>query len=293
MKNATLCLVAAGAKHGQMKVKAFAAKLPGDYTSFCAVAGSLLAYASKSGRLDAYANPARGKLGSPSHTQTIASGFTTLAAFALGTASGKTNVPMVLAYGAATGAMQFFTISGDALDARNTWHGPKSCTSLLPFFTRGGSYVLCYATSTGRVGTYQLGASGGGDVSVKQVWDPAKNWAAGWTRFGLFQLSHENYFIKTNSVHHNTYIDHLLDDASLGSHPDRVDVPLDPNLTALATFVLGGDPCFATYQAKNGRTTFNRFTGALDWVEGAQDTAVKKGTMAVTLSTSAPMLLFY
>jgi hypothetical protein len=292
-KNATLTLVTAGAKYNQMKTKTFEATLPADYTSFCAIDGYLLAYASASGRLDAYANPSKGKLGAPSASQTIDTGFTALASFALGAAAGKTNVPMVLAYDAATGAMQFFTISGDELHAQNTAHVSKNCTTILPFLTWSGSYVLCYDTKTGGVGTWQLSASGGGNVGIKQVWDPAKNWAAGWTRFGPFQFGHENFFIKTNSIHHNSYIDHLLDDASLGSHPDHENVPLDPNLTAVATFALGGDPCFATYQAKNGGTTFNRFTGALDWVEGARGEAVKKGSVAVALSTAEPMVLFY
>ncbi|HEY0370650.1 MAG TPA: hypothetical protein VGD79_01535 [Thermoanaerobaculia bacterium] len=292
-KNATLTLVTPGTKYNQMKTKSFDATLPADYTSFCAVAGHLLAYASASGRLDVYANPAKGTLGAPVHSQTIGTGFSVLAAFALGTAAGTTNVQMVLAYDASTGAMQFFTISGNALHAQNTAKGPKTCTTMLPFLTWNGSYVLGYDAATGSVGTYQLTASGGSNVSVKQVWNPPKKWAAGWTRFGPFQFGHENFFIKTNAIHHNTYVDHLLDDASLGSHPDHPDVPLDPNLTAVATFVLGGDPCFATYQAKNGKTTFNRFTGALLWVEGATDAAVKKGTAAVALSTPEPMLLFY
>ena len=292
-KSATLALILPGTKYNQMKVKEYAAKLPADYTSFCAIDGYLLAYASKSGRLDAYANPTKGKLGAPSHSQTIATGFTVIAPFALGTASGTTNVAMVLAYDATTGAMQFFSISGGALDAKNTWNGPKNCTTILPFLTWSGSYVLGYDTANGSVGSYQLSASTGGDVSVKQVWNPSKNWAAGWTRFGLFQFGHENFFIKTNSIHKNTYVDHLLDDASLGSHPDHPDVPLDPNHTAVATFVLDGDPCFATYQAAKGKTTFNRFHGTLLWATGATGKAVKKGTTAVSLTTKEPMVLFY
>jgi len=292
-KNATLTLVTTGAKYNQLKTKSFDATLPADYTSFCAIAGHLLAYASASGRLDVYANPAKGKLGAPVHSQTIGTGFSIITAFALGTVTGTANVPMVLAYDAASGAMQFFTITGNALHAQNKANGPKNCTTLLPFLNWNGSYVLCYDSATGGVGTYKLSAASGGNVSVKQVWKPSKNWAAGWTRFGPFQFGHETFFIKTNAIHHNTYVDHLLDDASLGSHPDHPDVPLDPNLTALATFILGGDPCFATYQAKTGATTFNRFTGDLLWVEGAKDTAVKKGSIAVALSTSEPMLLFY
>ena len=300
----TLCSVGAGSAYNQMQAAVFTASqengLPAGYTAFLplAGAGAVAAYNSTTGDADVYAVPAAGQgFGASSGSQSPGAGFDALLPFTLG------GQPMALGYSSSSGTVQFFGVSGTTLTARNTFAAGSGMTTVLPFLdwdgsTAGGTYLLCYDMNSGAVAIYQLTASGGG-VQATKAWSPSEPWAEGWTRFGLFQYGPENFFIKTNVKYGTVFIDHIMDEPSQGTHPAQEHLPLPLDLTAVATFTLLGDPCFATYLANSGAATFNRFRGDLTgWTEGAQATAVTGGSLAVSLPSassggSAATLLFY
>lgn len=295
-KRYALCSISAGAKYNAMKAKLYMPRiggLPNDYTAFCPFAGHLAAYAAKSGRLDVYANPAPGKgFGKPVATQTIATGLAFLQPFQLGTVR-KPQTQMAVGYDSTSGVLQFYAIDGTSFDAKNTYKSFPALTTLLPYLSWDGSYLLCYDMTNGHVTTYSLAAGTGGDVTVTAVWKPTKPWAKGWTRFGPFRFGPENFFIKTNIDAKHTYIDHLMDDAGEGSHPAAENLPLPLNLAAVATFTLDSDPCFATY-APSGAVELNRFRGDVQgWFTGAKTKVMRGARFAVALESETPVVLFY
>lgn len=297
----TLASITTGSAYNQMQVKLFhGSGWPGDYTAFAAVEPHLAAYASGDGRIDFYTTPPAGSgFGKPAGTAGAAAGFDLVVPVTIGKAA------LLAGYTAASGAMTFYALSGTSIAAL-TQSGPafpKDLTTIVPFRSWGGSpftadgasYLLCYTRVSGTVGIYALTVSGK-KVGVTLVWSPSKPWATGWTRFGLFQFGTENFFIKTNEVHKTVFIDHIMDvaDKTQGTHPAAEHLPLPLNLTAIATFTLAGDPCFATYLASSGAVTFNRFLGDLSgWTPGAKATAVTGGTTAAALPGSIATVLFY
>src|SRR6185295_18798465 len=241
----TLCAVSPGSAYNQMQTALYSAStgdgLPDDYTAFVPIAsggsgeaGSVAAYASGTGRLDIYAVPGPGQgFAAPIGSQTHASGWDLLLPFSLGSQA------MALGYSAASGTFEFYGLSGVTFKARNHFTGSSpgtaGFTTVLPFLdwdgsTPSGSYMLCYDSNTGQAAIYQLSAGESGKVEVALVWQPSELWAEGWERFGLFQLGPENFFLKTNVVHDTVYIDHVMDEASLGTHPAAKGLPLPLDL---------------------------------------------------------------
>jgi hypothetical protein len=306
-KGYTLCAVAPGPAYNQMTADVFTAGsdngLPDGYTAFCPLAGqtSVAAYASATGQADVYAVPAAGQgFAAPAGSQQLTAGFDVLQPFTLG------DQPMAVGYAAATGTFQFYSVSGGTFQALSTFSGTSpTTTGFTTVFTfldwdEGkpvGTYLLGYEMDTGKVAIYHLSAGTGtaGSLDVSMVWQPAKPWAEGWTRFGVFQFGPENFFIKTNINYGKVFIDHIMDDPGEGTHPAVTDLPLPQDLTAVATFTLLADPCLATYLASSGEITLNRFQGSLaGWYPGAQATGVTGASQAVSLTGgAAPTLLFY
>lgn len=306
-KGYTLCAVSPGSAYNQMQATVYTAGtsdgLPDGYTAFVPVVSggtaSVAAYDSATGQVDVYALPTPGQgFGSATGSQTLAAGWDMLLPFTLG------DQGMVLGYAAGSGTFQFYSLSGATFQAQNTFTGTSpattSLTTVVPFLdwdgsTPGGSYLLCYDMNTGQVAIYQLTAGENGAVEVGLTWQPDELWATGWTRFGPFQFGPENFFIKTNVDYNTVYIDHIMDSASLGTHPAAKGLPLPLDLTAVTPFTLLTDPCFATYLASSGAVTLNRFQGNLQgWFEGAQATAISgAGTATFLPGGDSPLILIY
>jgi hypothetical protein len=170
--------------------------------------------------------------------------------------------PYLMCYRSSDGTFAFYNLA-DSLSPPMTFsltHNPgmtKGYTSVKCFRAREGAAFLGYNEGNGSVGIYSFAPS---STPRCEWWH---QWAAGWTRFALFQYGAENFFFKTNVKKLNVNIDHVLDDLTAGTVEVGTQLPLD-NALQLAVVepltLANGEPHFVAYMP-DGTTQISRFNG--------------------------------
>lgn len=176
-------------------------------------------------------------------------------------------------------ALYFYSVSkaGDIelLSSYKRTYGivTEGYTTIEPYYYRESMYLLCYNGVTGDAQTYQLSVTATDKLSATLIWQ--KGWAKGWTRFALFKLGGENFFLKTNTIKKQVNVDHFVDNAEEGSHPVNTELMLPMDLTAVATCFTEGYAGFASYRSSDGILGLYRYhSDCASWDTILETTAI-------------------
>jgi hypothetical protein len=213
-----------------------------------------------------------------------------LNAFVLG------NIPYLFTYRKVDGQFGFFTVGEDLKLSDPYLFFPshttpaKGLTTVVPYTSLNGQYVLGYDTDTGRVENFSVKVvpSSAGEsppLLAQNVWYHL--WAKGWTHFSFFQLGGSNFFFKINTAKLNVNIDHMQDDPAagsleIGSHlesqlPDALAI----DLAAIIPWI-HGDPYLLTYIASSGLTAvYHIHPDCQGWTLQTSGATVRGATIAV------------
>lgn len=269
------------------------------YDSFCRCVTpgdqqeTLLALDPESRRIDGYCLADGGEDLMPVHQTSVPRPYSAIRAFNVG------GQPHLLGYEPKSGTFDIYRI-GENLSlthiaeyARNYGHPTTGLTTIAPYSYRGEMLLLGYDMGNGLVSIYRFEVTAEAALTVNLLW--SHQWSEGWTRFSLFQLGGENFFLKTNLQHKTVYIDHLCDDPTQGSHPVGRHLPLPIDLTATTLFALGGEHYIATYRGGDGSATLERLhDDCQGWSQAASFTAVTAGNRIVPLmKDNTRFLLIY
>ena len=290
--------------------------LQGDYVSLTPLTAQgsryLLGFDPNADAIDVYSFSASApflkKVASKMNT---AKGRNILNVFYLGT------VPYLVMYTAKNGVFEVYVINDDlSLSAKpykffrnHELALSQGFTTVKPFVRQGQVAFLGYRDDTGYVALYTAAVipavaadATKAPILMLPVW--AHQWAKGWTRFALFQFGGANFFLKTNTWKPNVNIDHIQDQLSAGTVEvaslvgaeattgQLQDLKDAQSLTTCAPFTFGGgDPYFATYLAKTGEITLNRFRGdCLGWTTVASLNGKQGGKLLTPVSVSPTSL---
>jgi len=214
----------------------------------------------------------------------------TLNSFVLG------NVRYLLTYRADTGGFGFYAVAEDLtvappyiFSASHTTPS-KGFTSVAPYTSLNGQYVLGYDFAAGRVENFSVTvtpSSTGGKPALLAVNVWYHLWAPGWTNFAFFQLGGSNFFFKINTAKLNVNIDHMQDNPAMGSVEigSQLQSQLPDALVISAAAIVPwahGDPYLLTYIASSGVTAFYRIhSDCLGWTLQVSSTTVTGASLAV------------
>lgn len=264
-----------------------------DYDAFCPLAGHpdrLCASSSAERTIDVYALSVQ-----KPHLEKLAStpvdhAYNSVRSF---TVAGE---PWLVAYEKEAGLLDFFRVDKDfslrptCSYSRAYGDTTRGYTAVHPFSYRGDMRLLAYCSDDGRAAVYRLSVTADEPLRVAPAWNA--KWAEGWTRFSLFRLGGENYFLKTNTIYKSVYIDHLADEAAEGSHPVGRHLPLPIDLTATCTFEMAGCLYIGTYRAE-GAATVNRLrSDCQGWDTACRFEAVESAAHLVPLEADGTACLF-
>jgi len=193
----------------------------------------------------------------------------------------------LICYEQTSGVLDFFRVSGkytlESVYHYRQTYGIVSVgfTTLEPYYYRDAILLLGYNSENGTAVIYAITVPGKSPLTLSPVW--TKGWSPGWCRFAFFQLGAENFFLKSNPVHHKVNIDHMVDDPDEGAHPVGTGLPLPLDLAAVAPLDIAHDPCFITYHATTGQTVCNRVWGdCRGWNKTASITTITGGEHLIT-----------
>lgn len=167
-------------------------------------------------------------------------------------------------------------------------------TTIETYQYNGMALLLAYNMVNGDVAIYQLQVPSDSAMSISEPW--SHNWAEGWTRFTLFGMGNENFFLKSNIKYKSAYIDHLNADPTQGSTPVGRHLPLSLELDVVQAFPYAGNNYFLTYKADTGSATLEHIDcDCQGWSQAAGFTAVTGASVAVPILVDgkAPMLFLY
>jgi hypothetical protein len=215
----------------------------------------------------------------------------TISCFVLG------NVPYLLTYRADTGNFGFFAIAADlSLSPAYIFTSSHSTpsngfTTVVPYTSLGGQYVLGYDFASGRVENFSVAvvpSSTGGapPLLALNIWYHL--WAKGWTQFSFFQLGGANFFFKINTLKLNVNIDHMQDNPAMGSIEVgswlQAQLPDALSITSAAIIPWAyGEPYLLTYIASSGKTAvYQIHSDCLGWTLQTSSTTVTGASIAVT-----------
>jgi len=214
----------------------------------------------------------------------------TIRSFVLG------NVEYLLAYRADTGGFGFFAVADDLtvsppyIFAGSHTTPADGFTTVAPYTSLSGQYVLGYNFATGRVENFSVvvvPSSTGGKPALLalNVWYHL--WAPGWTHFSFFQLGGSNFFFKINTAKLNVNIDHMQDNPAMGSIEigSQLQAQLPDALSIDAAAIIPwayGEPYLLTYIASSGATAVYRIhSDCLGWTLQVSSTTVPGASMAI------------
>ncbi len=296
-----LYTVSAGKDYGTVDVKLSWKSLKDvtgfnpNYTAFCALPAPkqdiLFALCAAAKTIDTYHLSNDGSALQPVRKATVEREYDLIRSLNVG------GVAHLFAYEASSGAMDFYRV-GEDLSLTLVYHYAATYgnittgyTTLEPYAYNGEMLLLAYDRNSGRVATYQLGVTADAPLTLAQVW--SGSWAQGWTRFSLFALGGENFFLKSNTKYETVYIDHLADNAADGSHPVGRRLPLPLDLTLNQTFQLDGTMHLFTYKADDGSGTIERIRcDCQGWSQAAAFAVVPAAGHAVVLGNDDATCLF-
>jgi hypothetical protein len=214
----------------------------------------------------------------------------TLSVFVLG------NLQYLLTYRADTGGFGFFAVAADLTVSPpyifTSSHTTPSIgfTTVVPYTSLGGQYVLGYDFNTGRVENFSVAvvpSSTGGapPLLALNIWYHL--WAKGWTQFSFFQLGGANFFFKINTAKLNVNIDHMQDNPAMGSIEVgswlQAQLPDALSITAAAIIPWAyGEPYLLTYIAPSGKTAVYQIrSDCLGWTLQTSSITVTGASLAV------------
>jgi hypothetical protein len=227
----------------------------------------------------------------------VGSGFDSIEPFVIG------NRPHLACYTSESGLFKLFSF-GDGLSVSEPYEYYRTrepaptvgFTTVKSFTCFGQVLLLGYDIDDGRVAMYKVSVTATSPpaippLRISHVW--AHQWSKGWTRFAFFQFGGETFFLKTNVVHQNVNIDHVLDDlsgtAEVGTH---LDLWHAKQLHTVQPFSMeNGDPYFVTYE-RTGEITLNRFHGnCLGWSRAGTYKSIEGATHVVPTRAKGRLLL--
>jgi len=227
----------------------------------------------------------------------------TIKSFVLG------NVEYLLAYRADTGGFGFFAVADDLtvsppyIFAGSHTTPADGFTTVAPYTSLNGQYVLGYNFTTGRVENFSVAvvpSSTGGKPALLalNVWYHL--WAPGWTQFAFFQLGGSNFFFKINTAKLNVNIDHMQDNPAMGSIEigSQLQAQLPDALSIDAAAIIPwayGEPYLLTYIASSGVTAVYQIrSDCLGWTLQVSSTTVTGASIAVPYRIGdTSYILFY
>jgi len=252
----------------------------------------LFAFNKTTQQLDAYLLSGSAPLIAPVDCKAKLDGgpWDTLNTFVLG------NTQYLMTYRAATGGFGFFAIGDDLSLSRPYIFAPSHTTpssgftTVAPYTSLSGQYVVGYDYDTGRVENFSVAvvpSSTGGvpPLLVQNIWYHL--WAKGWTHFSFFQLGGANFFFKINRLKLNVNIDHMQDNPALGSIevgswlqaqlPDALSI----DVAAIIPWA-NGEPYLITYIASSGKTdVYEIHPDCLGWTLKSSSTTVPGASLVV------------
>ena len=178
------------------------------------------------------------------------------------------NDTYLMTYRADHGTFGFFKIASDlsasppyTVAYPRNWP-TKDFTTVAPFSSLGGQYVLGYNFEHGTVAIYVVATvtsapDGMPALLMTNSW--YHTWAKGWTHFAFFQLGGANFFFKINLDKLNVNIDHIQDNPAAGTVEVgswlQGQLPDALNINAAAPIPWAhGEPYLVTYIAASGKT---------------------------------------
>jgi hypothetical protein len=265
-----------------------------DYNSFCALAGPhanrLCAGSAADRTIDIYTLSVKHPGLEKSASTEVDAAYDMVRSFTVAGA------PWVVGYEKTSGAIDFFRVEKD-LSLTSVYRYMRTYgdvttgfTTIEPFAYRGDMRLLAYCAEDGRVGIHRMAVTADAPLLVSPLW--SDTWAQGWTRFSLFRLGAENFFLKTNTKYKSVYIDHLAADADSGSHPVGRHLPLPIDLTATATFEMDGDVYIGTYRTDGAATLSRLHTDCQGWGEAGHFTAIESAGNMIPLEADGTACLF-